>query len=45
MKINRIRMIEDENGVIDTLHNAATRFEINQDYTPEEKSKMETTEE
>ena len=45
MKVNRIRMIEDDNGVPESLHNTATRFEINYDYKePEKTSEDETTE-
>ena len=32
MKVNRIRIIEEEDGVVETLHNLSTRFEINLDY-------------
>lgn len=48
MKVNRIRMIEDEDGVIDTLHSGATRFEINYDYqepTDETDNESDKTEE
>ena len=48
MKVNRIRIVEDEAGVTETLHNAATRFEINLDYkepADEPEAKAENTEE
>ena len=48
MKVNRIRIVEDEKGVTETLHNAATRFEINLDYkepADEPEAEAENTEE
>ena len=49
MKVNRIRMIEDEDDAPKTLHSAATRFEINYDYKEpsdeEEPAKTQETEE
>ena len=36
VKVNRIRILEDPDGVQDALHGAGTRFEINEDYVEPE---------
>ena len=36
VKVNRIRILDDNDNVLDALHGAGTRFEINEDYVETE---------